>query len=134
METTNQSKTIRIASTAVRYLLGLVFFVFGLNGFLNFIPAPPPEGNMATFMTGFMASTYFFPLLKLCETVAGALLLSGFYVPLALAILGPITLNIFMTHAFMAPSGLPVAVFVLVGNIFLAWVYKENFKGIFARK
>jgi putative oxidoreductase len=132
--TTTQPKGIKIAAAVVRYLLGLMFFIFGLNGYLNFMPMPPMEGNMLTYMTGLMASGYFLPLLKFLEVLIGALLLSGFYVPLALAILGPISLNIFMIHASIAPEGLPMAIFVLGGNIFLAWVYRENFKGIFARK
>ncbi len=128
------SKGLKIAATVVRYLLGLIFVVFGLNGFLNFIPTPPPEGALATFMGGLVASGYLFPLVKALEVVAGALLLSGFYVPLAIAILGPITLNIFMIHASMDPSGIGIAIVVFFGNIFLAWVHKENFKGIFAKK
>lgn len=131
---TENTKSMRIAATVVRYLMGLIFVVFGLNGFLNFIPTPPMEGDLGTFMGGLVASGYFFPLLKSTEIIAGALLLSGFYVPLAIAVLGPITLNIFFTHAAMEPSGLPMAIFVFVGNIFLAYAYRENFKGIFQKK
>lgn len=127
-------KSQRTAATVVRYLMGLIFFVFGLNGLFNFIPTPPMEGDLGTFMTGLMASGYFFPLLKGTEVVAGILLLSGFYVPLAVAVLGPITLNIFFVHATMEPSGLPMAIFVLLGNLFLAYAYRENFKGIFEKK
>lgn len=134
METTTQSKEIKITAAVVRYLMGLLFFVFGLNGFLNFMPAPPLEGDMLTYMTGLMATGYFLPMLKLFEILAGIFLLSGFYVPLALVILAPINLNIFMLHAALAPEGMPMAIFVLGGNIFLAWVYRENFKGVFARK
>lgn len=79
-----------------RWILGLIFFVFGLNGFFNFIPMPEtmPE-KMATFMGGLMASQYFFPLLKGTEVVCGALLLIGAFVPLALIVLAPIIINIF---------------------------------------
>ncbi len=130
----NTNQTImKIATLIIRYLMGLIFFVFGLNGFLNFLPAPPMEGDLGTFMAGLMASGYFFPLLKGTEVVTGALLLAGRYIPLALAILGPITLNIFLVHAFMEPSGLPIAIFVFAGNLFLAWSYKENFKGLFSK-
>jgi putative oxidoreductase len=134
MTTTNKSKAINIAATVVRYLMGLIFLVFGLNGFLNFISTPPMEGPMLTYMTGMMASVYFIPMLKSFEILAGVLLLSGFYVPLAIAILGPITLNIFLVHASISPEGLPMGTFVLAGNLFLAWYYKENFKGVFAKQ
>lgn len=129
-----ENKSVRIAATVIRYLMGLIFFVFGLNGFLNFIPQPPMEGDLGIFMGGLVASGYFFPLLKATEVVAGVLLLSGFYVPLAIAVLGPITLNIFFVHAAMEPSGLPIAIFVFLGNIFLAYAYKANFSGIFQKK
>ena len=129
-----ENKSLRIAAKVVRYLMGLIFLVFGLNGFLNFIPTPPMEGDLGTFMGGLMASGYFFPLLKVTEILSGILLLSGFYVPLAIAVLGPITLNIFFVHASMEPSGLPIAIFVFLGNIFLAYAYKENFSGIFQKK
>ena len=134
METTTQSKGIRITAMIVRYLLGLIFFVFGLNGFFNFMPAPPMEGDMLTYVNGIIATGYFMPMLKTLQVATGLMLLSGFFVPLALAILAPITLNIFLLHAAIAPEGMPIAIFVLAANVFLIWYYRENFKGIFAVK
>ena len=128
METITQSKGIKIAAMIVRYLMGLIFFIGGLNGFLNFIPVPPLEGDTLTYMPGLSVTRYFFPMLKFFEIIAGVFLLSGFYVPLVLAILVPITLNIFMLHAAMALEGMPLSIFVLGGNILLAWTYRENFK------
>ncbi len=108
--------------TIARIILGLIFFVFGLNGFLNFIPAPPemPE-KAATFMAGLMASGYFFPLLKGTEVVCGLLLLIGAFVPLALIVLAPIVLNIVMVHIFVMPDGLPIALFVAALEVYLAF-------------
>lgn len=101
------------ASMVSKYILGLIYFVFGLNGFLNFIPAPPPAENIVPFMTGLMSTGYFFPFLKGTEVVCGALLLSGFFVPLALIVLAPITIQIFLFHAVMTP-GLQFIVLPLV--------------------
>ena len=92
------------ASVVTRYLLGLIYFVFGLNGFLDFIPAPPPQENILPFMNGLMSTGYFFPVLKGTEVLCGLLLLSGFFVPLSLVILAPITIQIFLFHAFMTPT------------------------------
>lgn len=105
-----------------RILLGLIFFVFGLNGFLNFIPTPPemPE-PMKTFMAGMMATGYFFPLLKATETVCGALLLANRFVPLALVVLAPIILNILGVHTFMDRSGLPMALVLVALETYLAF-------------
>jgi putative oxidoreductase len=121
--------------TITRVLLGLIFFVFGLNGFLNFIPVPPdlPEGLKA-FTGGLMASRYFFPFLKGTEVICGLLLLSGAFVPLALVVLAPIIINIFLTHAFLAPSGLPMAVVIGALEIYLAFFaspYKEIVRQLF---
>ncbi len=130
--TSSFSKPLRITATVLRYLLGVIFLVFGLNGFLNFIPQPPMEGDALSFMGGLMAAGYFFPLLKATEVLCGILLLTGFYVPLAVAVLGPITLNIFLVHTFLLPPN-PVSILVFAGNIFLAFAYKDHFKGIFEK-
>lgn len=110
---------------SARILLGLVFFVFGLNGFLNFIPPPEtlPE-DMMTFMNGMLVTKYFFPLVKGTEVICGALLLLGTFVPLALIVLAPIILNIFLVHAFMAPEGLPIALIIGALEVYLAFFAK----------
>ena len=118
-----------------RIVLGLIFFVFGLNGFLNFLPTPQPE-SMAAFMTGLASTGYFFPLLKGTEVICGALLLVGAFVPLSLVVLAPIVLNIFLVHAFMAPDGLPMAVFIGVLEIYLAFFakpYSDVVKRLFSK-
>jgi uncharacterized membrane protein YphA (DoxX/SURF4 family) len=113
--------------TAARLVLGLIFFVFGLNGFLHFIPQPPVTGTAGTFMGGLAATGYFFPLLKSVEVAAGLLLLINRFVPLALTLLAPIAVNIFAFHAFLAPGGLPVAVLVVAAEIGLARAYRAAF-------
>jgi len=119
---------VRKLPTVARVLLGLVFFVFGLNGFLHFIPQPPPSpGPMMDFLTGLMGTGYFIPLLKGTEVVTGALLLSNRFVPLALIVLSPIVINIVAVHAFLAPAGLGLALFILVLQVYLAWSYREAF-------
>ncbi len=92
-------------STVSRYLLGLIFFVFGAAGLFNLIPPPPDmPADLQTFMSGLMVTKYFFPFLKLTETICGLLLLIGFAPALALIILAPISLNIFLLHAFVTPG------------------------------
>jgi len=105
-----------------RILLGLIFFLSGIAGLFNLIPPPPylPQ-NMLAFMNGMMATTYLFPLIKGTEIVCGALLLSGLFVPLALVILAPIVLNIFLLHAFLQPNGLPLAVFIGALQVYLSF-------------
>jgi uncharacterized membrane protein YphA (DoxX/SURF4 family) len=115
--------------TVVRVLLGLTFFVFGLNGFLHFLPQPPLEGSSAAFVGGLASASYFFPLLKGTEVLAGLALLSGRYVPLALTVLAPVIVNIAMFHLFLAP-GVGMVVFLVGAESFLAWSYRDAFRGV----
>jgi uncharacterized membrane protein YphA (DoxX/SURF4 family) len=114
------------APTIVRVFLGLVFFVFGLNGFLQFLPQPPMSGPPADFVGALVASGYLFPLVKGVEVVAGALLLSNRFVPLALALLAPIIVNIVAFHVLLAPS-FGMAFALLSAEIYLAWVYRAAY-------
>jgi uncharacterized membrane protein YphA (DoxX/SURF4 family) len=116
-----------------RVLLGLPFVVFGLNGFLQFLPQPPMEGDAATFMGGLAAAGYFFPLLKATEIAAGLALLSGRFVPLALVVLAPIVLQIFAFHAFLAGGVAMSVVFLALGS-YLAWAYRDSFRGVLEAK
>jgi uncharacterized membrane protein YphA (DoxX/SURF4 family) len=113
--------------TAARLFLGLVFTVFGLNFFLHFLPMPAAPPRAAAFGGALFASGYLFPLLKATEVAAGLLLLSGFFVPLALAVLAPIVINIVGFHLFLEPSGLPLPLVVLAAELFLAWTYRAAF-------
>ena len=113
--------------TAARLLLGLVFTVFGLNGFLHFLPAPPAPPPAMAFGGALLASGYLFPLLKGTEVVAGLLLLGGRFVPLGLTLLAPIVVNIVGFHLFLAPAGLPLPIVVLALELYLAWSYRTSF-------
>jgi putative oxidoreductase len=113
--------------TAARLFLGLVFTVFGLNFFLHFLPMPPAPPRAAAFAGALFASGYLFPLLKATEVVAGLLLLGGLFVPLALAVLAPIIINIVGFHLFLEPSGLPLPLVLLVAELYLAWSYRSVF-------
>lgn len=118
--------------TAARVLLGLGFFVFGLNGFFNFIPPPPtplPEKAM-TFIGALMGSGYMLPLIAGIQLGAGVLLLANRFVPLALVLLAPIVVNIVAFHLFLEPSGLVTALVVLVLEIVLLWRHRRAFAGL----
>jgi hypothetical protein len=104
---------MKIASTIARYLLGVVFLTFGLNGFLHFIPMPPPTGVAAQFFGALFVSRLYI-VIFLLQIAPAILLLVNRYAPLALTILGPVIFNILCFHIFMAPAGLPLALFVAV--------------------
>ena len=102
--------------TIARLALGLIFFVFGLNGFFHFLPQPPAPPRAMAFAGALFASGYFFPLLKAVEVTAGALLLAGALVPFALTLLAPIIVNIVAFHLFLAPGNYAVVGIVLAAE------------------
>ena len=104
---------MKTASAVARYLAGVTFLVFGLNGFLHFIPLPPPTGVAGQFMGALFVSHYL-TLIFALQVIGAVLLLANRYVPLALVFLAPVIVNILCFHALMAPSGLPLALFVTV--------------------
>jgi uncharacterized membrane protein YphA (DoxX/SURF4 family) len=112
---------------AARLLLGLIFFVFGLNGFLHFLPQPPPPPAAAAFGGALLATGYMMILLKATEVIAGTLLLAGLFVPLALTLLAPVIVNIVAFHLFLAPGNYILVGVVLASEIFLAWSYRAAF-------
>lgn len=121
---------MKVLTIIVRILLGLMFVVFGLNFFLNFIPAPPPKpGLAADYFKVFAASGYMYVVGAL-QLLSGLLLLIGRFVPLGLTILGAIIFNILVFHILMAPEGLSIAIVVAVLELFLVWSYRDRFAGI----
>jgi putative oxidoreductase len=121
---------MRIASVVARYLLGLIFLVFGLNGFFHFIPMPPPTGVAGQFFGAIFASHYWTVIFGL-QVLGGVLLLVNRYVPLALVILGPIIVNILFFHFLMAPAGLPLALLVAILWTVVAFRNKQYLSSIF---
>jgi hypothetical protein len=124
----------RYLETAARILLGATFAVMGLNGFVRFLPSSPvPDAAVAFF--GALAQTgYMIQLIMGTQLVAGVLLLANRFVPLALALLAPVILNIIAFHAFLVPSGLPAALVVLALEIYLAWRYRKAFGPMLAMR
>lgn len=114
---------MKTVTLIARVLMGLVFVGSGIAFFLT--TPPPMEGPIADFFEGMMATGYFFYLLKGTEIVCGLLLIIGVFVPLALVVLAPVILNIFLVHAFMMPQGLPLAFVLGVLEIYLAFFSRE---------
>ena len=120
---------MKILTIIARSLLGLVFVVFGLNAFLQFIPLPPPQGMAGDFMKALFLSHYFY-VVAILQIVGGAICLLGRFVPLGLTLLGPVIVNILLFHIFLEPTGLPLAVVVSALELFLLWAYRGAFGGL----
>ena len=121
----------RIATIVTRVLTGLLFATTGLNGFLMFMPAPDPSTLApagVAFSGALYATGYMLQLASGVQLVSGILLLAGRFVPLALAMLAPMVVNIFLFHVFLEPSGTVMAVLVVAAEIGLAWAYRDRFR------
>src|SRR3954453_23053244 len=125
-----ENPVMRIVSAIARYLAGVIFLVFGLNGFLNFIPLPPPEGMAGQFMGALYASHYLWVIFA-SQVISAVLLLVNRYVPLAVAVLAPVIVNILVFHALMAPNGLPLPLFVALLWVVIFADVRPAFKGLF---
>lgn len=114
--------------TVTRVLLGLIFLVFGLNGFLQFIPMQPLPEGAGQFIGGLFSAKYFLPLLKGTEILVGLALLTGRFVPLALAVISPIVVNIAAFHFFLTPGSVGMSIFLLLATAYLGWAYRDAFR------
>jgi putative oxidoreductase len=121
---------MKILNNASRFLLGLIFLVFGLNGFLHFIPMPPPTGVAGQFL-GSMFVTKYLLFVFAIQLIGGVLLLLNRYVPIALTILALIIVNILLFHSLMNPSGLGLAIFVTILWAVVFASVRSAFAGIF---
>jgi uncharacterized membrane protein YphA (DoxX/SURF4 family) len=125
---------MKIAVTVARILLGLVFFVFGLNGFLHFMPNPPPTPAAGAFFGALIATGYMFGLIFGTQVLGGLLLLLNVTVPFALVLLAPVIVNIIAFHIYLSPVPMQLAIAFIVAalELFLVWYYRANFAPLFS--
>ena len=121
---------MRVIFTIARYLLGLMFTVFGLNGFLHFIHQPPPASALAQQYMTVMVVSHYFVLVFLVQLVAGILLLVNRFVPMALVLLAPVLVNVLLYHSLMDPSGLPAGILATILWIIVFVRVRGAFTGI----
>ena len=125
---------MKIAALISRILLGLIFVVFGLNGFLHFLDmGPMPTGVAGQFLGALAQSHYLFVVAGL-QVVGGALLMVNRYVPLALLILGPVIVNILLYHVLMAPAGILLAIVATILWVIVFISHRQYFSGIFVQR
>jgi len=110
----------------IRILMGCIFFTFGLNGFLNFLPMPSMQGNAGAFIELLITSKLLY-IIKVIEVGCSLLLLSGRYIALALLLLAPIIFNIVWFHIMLAPDGAIMGIVLLTMETFLLWVNRSSY-------
>jgi putative oxidoreductase len=124
---------MKIASVIARYLLGLIFTVFGLNGFFNFIHQPPPANPLALQFFVAISSSHFASFFFAVQLIGGLLLLVGYFVPLALTLLAAELYNILAFHLTLSP-GIPLALVACVLWALVFLQYRNSFNGVLAAK
>src|SRR6476659_1322781 len=123
------------ATIISRILLGFIYLVFGLDYFLHFIPYEPHHtGRVAAFKAGLIGIGYFYPMLKSIQVVAGISLLINRYAPFSAVVVFPISVNVFLYHTILVPSGWLMGVMLIVPNLFLGYAYRKYYNGMFVRK
>lgn len=123
---------MKIAVIIVRTLMGLLFLFASIVVLFKLIPQPEQTGNVKIFMDGIVASGYLLTLIKVTELLCGLAFVTGRYVPLASVVIAPVIVNIFLFHTFVDHSGLPVAIFLVVANSFVAYSNWDRYKPILA--
>ncbi len=119
---------MKIAIVIVRSLMGLLFIFSSITFLFKLITPPELTGAMKIFSSGLDASVYLLPTVKIIELICGIAFLSGRFVPLAAVLISPIIVNIFMVHVFLSPEGLPVAIFLVLANSFVAYYHRESYQ------
>lgn len=125
---------MKITVLIVRILMGLMFAFASITVLFKLMPQPEPTGNVKIFMDGMAATVYMLTTIKVIELICSVAFLSGRFVPLATVVIFPINVNILLFHLFMAPEGLPVAVLLMIGNLLLAWYYRDRYKAMLTAK
>lgn len=124
---------MKVAVLIARLLMGVTLTVFGLNGFMDFLPKPEPTVEGAVFLEALTRTGYLWPLVSGVELASGVFLLTGAFVPLGLVIFAPILVNIVAYHVYLDEPASGALAYVLVAlELFLAWIYSPAFKGLFA--
>lgn len=127
---------MKIIVLVSRLLLGFLYLVFGLDYFFHFIPYQPPQhsGAAGLFKAGLVAAGYFYPMQKIIQILGGVSLLTNWYAPLFAVVLFPISVNVFLFHTILVPSGWLMGVLLLLPNLLLGFAYRAYYKGLFTAR
>lgn len=126
---------MKTTTLIARQLLGFLYLVFGLDYFLHFIPYQPEHtGAAAALKSGLIGTGYIYPYMKTMQVLGGLALVLNRYAPFAAVMLFPISVNVFLFHTILVPSGFLMGVFLLVPNLFLGYAYRKYYAGLFTQQ
>ena len=133
-ESQSHGNAARYVTAIIRILLGLMFLVFGLNGFLNFMPAPKDMPQEIMNVIGALMKAGYMNVVSGAEVLVAVMLLTNRFVPLALALLAPVVVGIITFHIAIAPATIGPGIVVLVMELYLAWAYRDAFRPMLKAK
>jgi uncharacterized membrane protein YphA (DoxX/SURF4 family) len=133
-ESQSHGNAARYVTAIIRILLGLMFLVFGLNGFLNFMPAPKDMPQEIMNVIGALMKAGYMNMVSGAEVLVAVMLLTNRFVPLALALLAPVVVGIITFHIAIAPATIGPGIVVLVMELYLAWAYRDAFRPMLKAK
>ena len=125
---------MKIVTLIARILLGLIFVMFGLNGFLSFLSTGPMPTGLAGQFLGALVQSHYYWVVAALQIAGGVLLLANQFVPLALVLLGPVIVNILCYHVFLNHDGAPIAIFVTVLWFIIFYGHRQYFAGILVQR
>ena len=125
---------MKIVTLIARILMGLIFVVFGLNGFLNFLSMGPMPTGLAGQFVGALFMSHYYWIVAGLQVIGGLLLLVNRFVPLALVLLGPVIVNILLYHLFLNPAGVALAILVTILWLIVFYGHRQYFSGIFVQR
>ena len=133
-EATTPGKGLKITMIILRTLMGALFLFASIAYFFKLVTPPPATGAVKAFNDGIEASRYLMPTVKVFELLCGLAFVTGRFVPLAAVLIAPIILNIVAFHAFLQPSELPIALFLVVANGVVAYYHRDRYAPLFKAK
>src|SRR5438067_9146916 len=133
LATIERKREMKIVILIARILMGLIFVVFGLNGFLNFLSMGPMPTGLAGQFVGALVLSHYFWVVAALQIAGGALLLVNRFVPLALVLLGPVIVNIILYHVFLNRTGIALAIVVAILWLIVFYAHRQYFSGIFVQ-
>lgn len=124
---------MKITMIIVRTLMGLLLLFASVTFLFKLFPIPPVTGAAKVYNDGLAVVNAMF-VVKVLELLCGIAFVTGRFVTLAVVVIFPIIINIVLFHGIVQPSGLGPGLFLLLGDLFLAYYYRKNYVTLFAIK
>ncbi|POY36184.1 DoxX family protein [Flavobacterium alvei] len=125
---------MKILTIIIRTAIGLLLLSVAIGYFLKLTPEPVTNGNFKAFEIGFVSSEYLIPIVKFVTLLCGLAFVFDRYITIASLLILPFTINALFLDYYLTPQALPVSIFVFLGNFFIIYLHRKNYKKLFKVK